>query len=136
MHHVLVVEDNPADMLLIREAIRISTVPADVIVAYDGAEALRLLEASATRPDLVILDLNVPRFGGLEVLLRRPRDGEPPVVVFTGSRNPDERQRALALGAKEHIVKPETWDEYVAAIHGVIKRWVPDGDNTTNGKAA
>ena len=136
MHHVLVVEDNPADMLLIREAIRSSTVSADVIVAYDGAEALRLLEASATRPDLVILDLNVPRFGGLEVLQLRPRGGEPPVVVFTGSRNPDERRRALALGAKEHIVKPETWDEYIAAIHGVIERCVPDGDNTTNGKAA
>ena len=122
MLHVLLVEDNPSDVLLIREAIRTSAVPADVIVAYDGAEALDLL--SVVRPDLIILDLNLPRFGGLEILRRHPPNGAPPrVVVFTSS--PREREHAMTMGASDYIVKPDTWDEYLAVIRGAVERWVP-----------
>ena len=124
MLHVLLVEDNPSDVLLIREAIRTSSVPADVTIAYDGDTALRMLEDPTPAPDLIILDLNLPRVGGLEILQRHPPNGRPPpVVVFTSSR--EERARAMALGASDYIVKPMTWDEYLDAIRGAVERWVP-----------
>jgi|SRR5579864_9547972 CheY-like chemotaxis protein len=124
MLHVLLVEDNPSDVLLIREAIRTSSVPADVTIAYDGDTALRMLEDPTPAPDLIILDLNLPRVGGLEILQRHPPNGRPPpVVVFTSSR--EERARAMALGASDYIVKPITWDEYLDAIRGAVERWVP-----------
>ena len=56
MFHVLLVEDNPSDVLLIREAIRTSDVPTDVTIAYDGAQALRILEDANPAPDLIILE--------------------------------------------------------------------------------
>jgi CheY-like chemotaxis protein len=126
MLHVLLVEDNPSDVLLIREAIRTSSVPADVTIAYDGDTALRMLDDPSPAPDLIILDLNLPRVGGLELLQRHPPNGEPPpVVVFTSSHGPEERARAMALGASDYIVKPVTWDGYLDAIRGAVERWVP-----------
>jgi DNA-binding response OmpR family regulator len=124
MRHVLLIEDNPSDVFLIREAIRQSSVPADVIVAYDGARGLQLLDEPHPLPDLVILDLNLPSRSGMDILQRHPPNPPPPVVVFTGSSNPDERDRALQLGASDYVVKPDGWDEYRAAIHGVLERWV------------
>ena len=125
MFHVLLVEDNPSDVLLIREAIRTSSVPADVMVAYDGAQAMRLLREFQFKPDVIILDISLPKLGGLEVLglYDATTDGRSPVVVFTGSNNPDERQRALALGAREHIVKPTELEEFMGAVRGAIERW-------------
>ena len=126
MFQVLIVEDNPSDVLLIREAIRTSNIPVDVTIAYDGNTALRMLADAGPAPDLIILDLNLPRIGGLELLKRHPPNGEPaPVVVFTSSDGPEERARAMALGARDYIVKPVTWDEYLDAIRGAVERWVP-----------
>ena len=135
MFHVLLVEDNPSDVLLIREAIRTSTVPADVMVAYDGAQAMRLLREFQFKPDVIILDISLPKLGGLEVLglYDATTDGRSPVVVFTGSNNPDERQRALALGAREHIVKPNGLEEFMGAVRGAIERWT--GSNTRSASA-
>jgi CheY-like chemotaxis protein len=126
MLHVLLVEDNPSDVLLIREAIRRSPIPADVIVAYDGAQAVQLLQVASTEsPDLVILDLNLPKLGGLDILQRHPPSPPPPVVIFTSSQNPVERNRAMQLGASDFVLKPDSLGEYMAAIHGVIERWLP-----------
>jgi CheY-like chemotaxis protein len=126
MCHVLLVEDNPSDVLLIREAIRTSNIPADVTIAYDGNTALRMLADPGPAPDLIILDLNLPRVGGLELLRRQSSNGHPsPVVVFTSSHGPEERARAMALGASDYIVKPVTWDDYLGAIQGAVERWVP-----------
>jgi len=126
MLHVMIVEDNPADVLLIREAIRTSSIAADVTIAYDGAQALRLLEDHAPAPDLIMLDLNLPSVGGLELLRRHPPNGQPPpVVVFTSSYEPKERERAIALGASDYIVKPMIWDHYMDAIRGAVERWMP-----------
>jgi len=125
MIHVLLVEDNPADVLLMREAIRTSTVASDVTVAYDGQQALRMLEEGNPAPDLILLDLNLPRCGGLELLKRYPPNRlSAPVVVFTSSHAPVERARAMALGASDYIVKPVTLDDYFDAIRDAVGRWV------------
>ena len=122
MRHVLLIEDNPADVLLVREAMRSAPIAADVWIAYDGEQALRLL--GECHPDLIILDLNLPKVGGLEVL-EKHAGVESPVLVFTGSDNPIDRARAMALGAREYITKPMSWDEFMQVIRGAIERWMP-----------
>ena len=64
--HVLLIEDNTGDVLMVREAIRTSPTKADVVIAYDGEQALRFLTEFKFKPDLIILDLNVPKFNGLQ----------------------------------------------------------------------
>jgi DNA-binding response OmpR family regulator len=121
MVHVLLVEDNPTDVFMTREGMRNSEIPADVVIAYDGEEALELI--GTTRTDLVILDLNVPKFDGYTILQRYRVDGGPPVVVFTGSLDPTDEARVLALGAKEYVVKPRTYEEFLRAVQGILQRW-------------
>lgn len=127
MLHALLIEDNPADVMLIREGMRRSHVPADVVIAYDGEEGLEWLLES--RFDLVILDLNVPKLDGRAVLAQsfvlaeRLKEGLPPVYVFSGSQDSSDRERSLALGAKEYIVKPSDFEEFVKAVQGILERF-------------
>jgi DNA-binding response OmpR family regulator len=125
MFHVLLVEDNPSDVLLIRESIQTCSIPTDVTIAYDGEQAMRVLDEHNPTPDLVILDLNLPRREGFEILRRSRTDVGPPMIVFTSSHNSEHRDRAIALGALDYIVKPVTWDEYADAIRATIERWAP-----------
>ena len=123
MFQILLVEDSPTDVRLIREAIRTSSIPAEVTIASDGERAISLL--GQFQPDLIILDLNIPRVGGFEVLERNRPMERAPVVVFTSSDRPEEQARALSLGVREYIVKPMNWAGYVGAVQGVMERWLP-----------
>jgi CheY-like chemotaxis protein len=123
MLHLLLVEDNPADVFLIREALRTCPIPADVTIAYDGEQALRLLGDSSRKPDLVVLDLNVPRYDGYEILKRYRRGGGAPVVVFTASSEQNERGRAMALGAVDLVVKPVETQAFMKAVQDMVERW-------------
>ena len=122
MLHLLLAEENPGDVMLVREALRTSTIAADVRVAYDGEQVLRLL---ASQPfDLVILDLNLPKTDGQAILQKYGRlEESPPFVVLTSSSNPSEHERALAAGAKEYVVKPSGLDDFMKAVHGIVERW-------------
>jgi DNA-binding response OmpR family regulator len=123
MVHVLLIEDNPADVLMVREGMRTSAVKADVLIAYDGQQAMKFLTELNFKPDFIILDLNIPKFNGIQILERyRAKEG-PPVVVFTSSINPTERKRAMELGAKEYIVKPSDVDAFMQAVRGALERW-------------
>jgi DNA-binding response OmpR family regulator len=119
---VLLVEDSPSDTLLVADGIRRSTIPADIVIADDGEKALEFLE-KASCLDLVILDLNLPKFDGHTILKQcRPQNG-PPVVVFTGSNNPVDRELALGLGAVDYIVKPVHYQAFFDAVQGILSRW-------------
>jgi len=121
--HLLLVEDNPGDVLLIREAIRSSSLDADVLVAYDGEQALRFLSQFQSNPDMILLDLNVPKFSGLEILERYGRaDTGPPFIVLTSSENPLDKQRAVELGARDYLQKPLDLNTYIATVRGAIER--------------
>jgi CheY-like chemotaxis protein len=133
MLHVLLVEDNGADVLLVREAIRNSQVMADVMIAYDGEQALRLLNEFNFKPDFIILDLNVPKFNGLQILESYRTNEGAPVVVFTSSINPQERKRALELGAREYLTKPSDLDEYMQTVQSALERWLPDASSVADG---
>jgi chemotaxis family two-component system response regulator Rcp1 len=117
---VLLAEDNPGDVLLIHEALSLRFPGVEVSVQEDGEqmmETIGLLEnGSATRPDIVLLDLNLPRITGDEVLqhLRRsPVCGKVPVIVITSSDSPRDRQAATRLGADRYFRKPTDYDEFM-----------------------
>jgi chemotaxis family two-component system response regulator Rcp1 len=123
MVHILVVEDNAADMLLILEAIGTTSAKADVVVAYDGEEALRFLTEFKFSPDIIFLDLNVPKFDGLQILERSRANNASPVIVLTSSINPADSRRAFELGAREYLVKQLDLDRFLQAVTGAVERW-------------
>jgi CheY-like chemotaxis protein len=110
---ILLVDDNPADATLAKELIMETKVPTEVSVVTDGDLAIdlieRMLKSKAKMPELVLLDLNMPKRGGHEVL--RLLRGMPDVVtmlvvIYTGSRSPADLDAARAAGASGYIVKP------------------------------
>jgi chemotaxis family two-component system response regulator Rcp1 len=118
---VLLVEDSPGDVVLIREALRTSPFAIKLSVAYDGEEALRYLRAEWF--DLVILDLNLPRADGHTILRKQGGEASPSIVVFSSSDSLDDREQALAAGAMEYVVKPSGLDDFVHAIQHMVERW-------------
>jgi len=124
MLHLLLIEDNPSDVLLIQEAVRTSAVSAHVAIAGDGEDGLRMLTGADY--DLVILDLNLPKLTGHEVLKRYCPDGCSPIVVFTASNNPRDREKALALGAKGYVVKPMNFDQFTTSPGSPIRSSCPE----------
>lgn len=124
---VLIVEDEPGDILVIKQALSREPVPISIRVAVDGHQAASILEREEFKPDLVILDLNLPKLSGLGFLQGYRPDA--PVIVFTSSSNPHDCERALTLGAKEYIVKPSDLNEYTRLVSGIVHKWARS-DNT------
>lgn len=138
--NVLLVEDSPADVRLIREALKNATVPVRVTVAQDGVEAMDYLhdsEQTDALPDLMLLDLNLPRKNGREVLAEvkaSPHLKQIPVLVMTSSRSEDDVNQAYALNANCYIAKPYDFQEYVNVVHSIEHFWLmtvtlPDTDH-------
>ena len=121
---ILLVEDNPADVYLIEEALRTHGVQFEMKWLRDGEQALELLtEDGLGAPDLVLLDLNLPRVDGKEVLTRirqTPHLAAVPVAIMTSSDSPQDRREMADLGASCYIKKPPTLDEFLE-VGGVIK---------------
>jgi CheY-like chemotaxis protein len=122
MPEILLAEDNPSDVYLIREALREHKVDCRIRVAADGREALDII--AGTEPDcdlagisLIILDLNLPRHDGIEIL-QKLRDlaafRHVPVVVLTSSDSPRDRILAIQLGAARYLRKPSNLDEFLS----------------------
>ena len=129
MHRkVLLVEDNPDDVLLTERALRQSKIANELIVCGDGVEALDyLLDESKELPAVVLLDLNLPRVNGIEVLqkLRQtPRTAIVPVVVLTTSREESDLVRSYTLGANSYIVKPVDFEQFVEATRQIGMYWL------------
>jgi CheY-like chemotaxis protein len=121
---ILLAEDNPADVYLIREALLEHSKNSDVelYVVTDGEEAIdyvlhRGRYANACRPDLIVLDLNLPKSDGVDVLrcIREQSDWTTlPVVVLTSSDSPNDRSVTEKLGANSFITKPSDLDSFMA----------------------
>lgn len=119
---VLLVEDNTGDVIVIRQALSECPVPVHLHVARDGEQALLMLANPHFKPDLIILDLNIPKITGI-ALLQRWQVGRTPVVVFSSSANASEKERSIALGAREFVSKPTHFDEFSNAICGMVDKW-------------
>ena len=123
---LLLVEDEAGDILLTKQALAGESIPVSIHVAVDGKQAAQIVSEGAFTPDLIILDLNIPKLSGLGFL-----DGyglDAPVIVFTSSSNPHDRDRALALGAKEYIVKPSDLKEYTLLVSQIVRNWARSDD--------
>ena len=120
---VLLVEDDAGDAMLIQQALCDCPVPVHLHIARDGKQALLMLTNPHVKLDLIILDLNIPEISGT-ALLERWCVGATPVVVFSSTANPIEKERTLALGAREFVSKPMDLDEYSAAVYGIVDKWV------------
>ena len=113
---VLVVEDNPADVYLIRSALAEHSIQADVQVVSDGesarSAASEFQAGTRTWPDIVLLDINLPKIDGLE-LLHRLAQAPCPIVVMSSSQSPADRQQALDHGAACYFWKPTDLDGFL-----------------------
>ncbi len=122
---ILLVEDNPADAEIARRALRDGGSRADLVVVRDGREALDYLVRR--RPDLVLLDLNLPGLPGLEVLRRLRADPAlhgVPVVVLTTSRRPEDVRQTYAAGANTYIEKPQDFNRFVQVLRTIEHYWL------------
>ena len=118
---ILLVEDNPADVDLLRRALRSAQLNFELTVIEDGADALAFVrqkekEAGTPAPDLVVLDMNLPKNSGLEILeaMRASRVfADVPVAILTSSSSPRERTKMEGLRVGRYITKPPDLEEYL-----------------------
>jgi len=128
---ILLVDDNPADAGLTCEVLATSERQANIQTVSDGEEALAFLHRTgkytdATRPDLLILDLNLPRKDGRAVLAEVKADpelNEIPVVVFTTSRSGRDIDRCYELGANSYMTKPGNLAQFFSAVRSLENFW-------------
>jgi CheY-like chemotaxis protein len=129
---VLLVEDNPADVDLTRESLDEARVLCNLHVTNNGVEAMRFLRkedeyAEAPTPDLVLLDLNLPKMDGREVL-EKCKDDEQlrriPIVVLTSSQAEIDIQKAYDLHANSYVVKPVDLDQFVDIMGSIGGFWL------------
>jgi CheY-like chemotaxis protein len=131
---ILLVEDNPADQELIRRAMEKATIRKELRIVGDGEEALDYLfrrgkyqaPASSPRPDLLLLDLNLPRVNGYQVLEEIRADSKlrpMPVLVLTTSRQEKDIIRSYELGCNSFITKPVDLDQLARFVQAIEKYW-------------
>ena len=121
---VLIAEDSEGDAQLISQVVEEYPAPINIHIARDGEKALAMLTSHRFKPDLIILDLNLPKITGDDVLTRyHPK--EAPVVIFTSYRSATSERLALELGACEVVAKPSNLSEYVGAVRQMLQRWLP-----------
>lgn len=128
---VLLVDDNPADLDLARDLLIANEHPRQVNAVTDGEDAVAFLRregqyASAQRPDLIILDLNLPRKNGWQVLEEVKSDPKlryTPVVIFSTSEAPRDIGNCYRLGANSYVRKPGNLQDFMAVIQSIGQFW-------------
>jgi CheY-like chemotaxis protein len=129
---VLLVEDDPGDVLMTREAFQDYKLANQLHVVHDGADAMAFLRreggySGAPRPDLVLLDLNLPRMDGREVLQAIKSDPELasiPVVVLTTSEAEDDVLRSYSLHANAYVTKPVDFERFIEVVRQIDEFFV------------
>jgi two-component system, chemotaxis family, response regulator Rcp1 len=129
---ILLVEDNPGDVRLTQEALKEGKVYNNLHWAKDGVEALEFLRregahAGAPRPDIILLDLNLPKKDGREVLAVIKNDGELkhiPVVVLTTSKAEEDVLKSYALHANCYVTKPVDLEKFIQVVQSIDRFWL------------
>lgn len=129
---ILVVDDNPGDLRLIQESLREGNVPSRIHSARDGEEALAFLRRqtpfqSAPRPDLILLDLNMPKVGGLEVLKAIKGSSEwksIPTVILTTSMGDGDIKGCYEAQANAYLVKPTDLGSFANMLSSIQSFWL------------
>ncbi len=139
---ILLVEDNAGDVRLTREALKEAKVLNTLTVAKDGIEALSLLRrqapyAHAARPDLILLDLNLPRKDGREVLVEIKADDNLkriPVVILTTSKNEQDVSKTYNHHANCYITQPVDFEQFITVVKSIDEFWLGIVTLPMNGK--
>lgn len=129
---ILLVEDNDGDVQLTKEALERAKVKNNLHVAHDGVEAMEFLRrqnghAKAPRPDLVLLDLNLPNMDGREVLQEMKNDPALktiPVVVITSSEAEQDIVRSYSLSANCYVTKPLDLKQFIHVVQSISEFWL------------
>ncbi len=131
--HVVLVEDNPGDVFLIQEALRDKGVHFELRHFSDGEEAWVALAQSDknanTVPDLILLDLNLPKTEGVSLLRQireHPALADVPVAVLTSSQSPRDEREAAALGATRYIRKSALLDDFLSEVGGAVREMLEE----------
>jgi len=130
-YSVLVIEDNPAEVVLPRYALTRSSIPVDVYAVEDGTAAIAFLQhqepyTTAPRPHFILLDLNLPKTHGHEVLAEinaTPQLKPLPVIMFSNSASTEDVARSYELGANAYLTKPFTLEDYLMVVRQVVQFW-------------
>ncbi len=129
---ILLVEDNPGDVRLIHEAVKENRIANNMSVVWDGEEAMAFLRregkyANAVRPDLILLDLNLPKKDGREVLAEVKRDPELkriPIVILTTSAAEQDVLKSYNLHVNCYITKPVDLDQFAIVVKAIENFWL------------
>jgi len=136
---ILIAEDNEADVFLVKASLEEAGFAFDLHVASDGEEVLRLVDRvdadgdGAWCPEIVILDLNLPRYSGEEILDKfhqSPQFRGVPVIVFTSSDSPKDRANIAKLGVTEYFRKPQHFEEFME-LGKIVRRLLNRDTNIT-----
>jgi two-component system, chemotaxis family, response regulator Rcp1 len=130
-HHLLLIEDNPADVALLRRALAGAGLDYRLTVVDDGADAMALFRPGGAilTADLAIVDVNLPKHSGLEIIEQmraNPAFAKMPVVILSSSSAPRDRAKMDRFQVKRYIVKPADLDEFMR-IGWQIKELLPEG---------
>lgn len=131
---ILIVEDDPDDQLLIRDAVKAANIEHRLVFLSDGSELMDYLNRqgnfqdskSAPRPSLIFLDLNMPRMDGRKALEKIKSNTETrriPVIIFTTSDSADDIHKCYDLGGNAYVVKPQNFDELVHIMRTLNDHW-------------
>lgn len=129
---ILIIEDNPGDIFLMKKSFESVPAKHQLHIATDGQEALEYLYDSANggsskRPDLILLDLNLPKVDGREILYRIKQHDDLktiPVVMFSSSSSAKDIMGSYDLQANCYVVKPYAYEEYATIINSIFQFWI------------
>ena len=124
--NILLVEDNLIEVMKMRRTVSLLDLKHNIIVASNGEDALQHIDDKSKFPDLILLDLNMPKVGGIEFLaiLKKNDDIKHiPTVILTTSDNQKDLEECYRLGVSGYVLKPLKYDDYVEKIKNVLSYW-------------
>lgn len=124
--NILLIEDDTIEVMKLQRVLASLALKHVLTIARDGEEALRMLVDIKALPDLILLDLNMPKINGIEFLKtikENPLLKHIPSVVLTTSKNPTDLRACYAIGVAGYVIKPLKYDEYVSKIRGLLEYW-------------
>lgn len=131
--YILLVEDDEVDRMTVKRAVKKLKIPNELLTAENGEEALELLQDSTELPWFILLDINMPRMNGLELLKIMKSDERfkiIPVIMLTTSAQDEDRYQSFQNSVAGYVIKPVEFDDFVEAIDRIHKYWtivdIPD----------
>lgn len=123
---ILVVDDDQVDIMTIKRALRENDIQNDILTATNGEKAIDVLENESKKPNIILLDLNMPKMNGIEflkVIKRDQRYKNIPVVVLTSSKEMEDIRQSFELGVAGYMVKPIDYLDFHLLIKKIIQYW-------------